>query len=239
MASRRPARDGTRPDNAHRGATKGGKNELGTACCDARRAAANARAPACHHDQHWRHHRCRAVRRQQCGHLGSGPRVSVELPRLGADYRAADADAGRNGRRAAAGAFFHGVHARGAGQRRGLRVRLAVLVLLGGGYSDRSHRRGGVASCLATVAYLGAGTGARCGHDRRQPDVGPLLRRVRVLVRLHQGGGHHHVHLTRGRLRGRLLAARTLARRSCRPRRLRAPRGGCGARRIRDSLSLR
>ena len=146
---------------------------------------------------------------------------------------------GRDGGGAAGGALLHRVRARGLRSLGGIRRRLAVLVLLddrraGGGDRRRQH-----SARLAGVAAVAAGTGAHGGDDRRQSDVGTLVRRVRVLVRLDQGRRHPGIHRTGGGVRLRLpLARRADLRQSHRLRRLRAARLGGGARRCGDGVFL-
>ncbi len=93
----------------------------------------------------------------------------------------------------------------GLGRWAGFPHRLAVLVFLDDRRAHRGHRRREHPAALA--AHAGAvGDRARShgGDDRREPHVRALLRRIRVLVRVHQGGGHHRVHRARGGLRVRL-----------------------------------
>ncbi len=67
--------------------------------------------------------------------------------------------------------------------------------------AGRGHRGRGAAASMDCAAHPAAGRRAGADHDRREPDVGPLLWGVRVLVLLHQGRGHRALHPARRRRR--------------------------------------
>ena len=75
------------------------------------------------------------------------------------------------------------------------------------GDSGRGDRRRRDHQGLRAVAAVGHRHRAHGVHDLREPDVGPSLRRVRVLVLLHQGRGHHLLHPGGRRPRVRLSLA--------------------------------
>ena len=67
---------------------------------------------------------------------------------------------------------------------------------------------GGNPGAVDRSAGLGARVGVAGDHDGHQPDVHTLLRRIRVLVLLGEGGGDHRLHRHRRRLRVRGSAMR-------------------------------
>ena len=87
-----------------------------------------------------------------------------------------------------------------AGRLGGLHHRLAVLVLLGDRAGHRGRRRRRDPPALDRPAAVGHGARADGAADRHQPHLGQVVRRVRVLVRRHQGRRHRRVHPRRGRL---------------------------------------
>ena len=97
--------------------------------------------------------------------------------------------------------LVHGFSARGARALGGVRGRVAVLVFLGDHRAGGGDRRGQhSAPVVSGVVAAGAGTRVDGGDDGREPDVGALVRGVRVLVLLDQGRGDHCVHRAGGGL---------------------------------------
>src|ERR1700677_701529 len=189
-------RDGAGEHNLgeHHGSGYDHGNPLGGAPPQERAQPFPERPPP-HDDLDRRHHRRGIVRELEHRNHRRRPGELPELRHLRPLDTAGDAHARRDGHRHAQCPLLHRIRARRTRRRRRVRGRLAVLVLLGTGGSRGGHSRREDPAALAAAVFV-ASDRARTHdrHDRRQSHVRPFLCRIRVLVRLHQGGRHHRVH---------------------------------------------
>ena len=160
-------------------------------------------------DRARRRHRRRPLRRLQRG----DPRRRAGRARQLRDRRrhrlSRDAHAGRDGGGATGPRLVQHLHPRGAWAPRGLRLGVALLVLLDHRRRRRDDRRRGPVARLDRAARLADRPRSHRAAHRDEPDVGEGLRRVRVLVLAHQGGGDRRLHPgRRGALRSRDRARR-------------------------------
>src|SRR3954452_18422934 len=130
-----------------------------------------------------RGHRRRPVRGLQRCDPYDGPGLGGLLPDGGRPGRADHADARRDGGGQPAGRIVRRVRAALARRLGGLHHRLALLVLLVDRAGDRGGRRRGDPPALGRPPAVAHGARADDAAARRQPRVGEVVRRVRVLVR--------------------------------------------------------
>ena len=192
-------RGGQQGRERHVGARRGRRGEV----------EARPQAAAHDHDLPWRGYRGGSLRRErgdpQRGGASGGPYLCHYRGPRGLDYAYARGDGGGS----AIGRFLFGLRSDVSGQLGRVHHRMAVLVLLG--HRGRGRGRGRGRDHLS-VSDGGAALGNRARRDRaadpHQPLFGRLVRRVRVLVRLHKGGRDHRVHLPRRPVRLRVVALR-------------------------------